>query len=104
MIELKPGVGVVMTPENVRIIEAVDSALHRFGLHAVVTAGFDGPHRLDSKHFSNAAIDFRIVWNGKQRDTVLEAIKAELPGGYRFRLESDHLHVERAIVPDNLRV
>jgi hypothetical protein len=104
VIDVKPGVGIVMTPENQQIKESVDAALHRFGLHAVITAGFDGQHRLDSKHYHNAALDFRIVWTSAQRDALLEAIKQELPIGYRMRLEADHLHVERAIVPDNLGV
>lgn len=99
-----PYLTVVFTPENDAIIRRVDEALHEFGLHAFLTSGAEGVHRHASKHFNNAAVDFRIVWTEAQAPAVLERIKQKLPPGFRLLRETLHLHVERATVPDNLGV
>lgn len=104
MISIKPGVSLRMTPENDIITHAVDEALHSVGQHAYITSGNDGAHRHDSKHYSNAALDFRIVWAAFQERSFLQKLRESLPPSYRYLLESDHLHVERATVPDNLKV
>lgn len=102
MIALKAGVSLLMTPENMTILEAVNGILSLFGLVTTVTSGNDGTHRADSKHYSNAALDFRLAWIPSQEPAILRAIQGALPPGYRFVRETDHLHVERATVPDNL--
>lgn len=102
MIALKAGVSLTMTPENVTILDAVNGVLSTFGLVTTVTSGNDGTHRADSKHYSNAALDFRIAWIPSQEPSILQAIRGALPPGYRYVRETDHLHVERASVPDNL--
>ena len=65
----------------------------------VITSGNDYPyHAKNSKHYMNAALDFRIVNlpMNKRRELVE---MAQLRLGYRFRVlwekgEAEHLHVE----------
>ena len=83
-----------MTPENATIIKAVETALHPFSLHAVITSGFEGIHGIASKHYLNMAVDFRIVWSKAKEPQILKSIAKSLPAGYRYIREIDHLHVE----------
>lgn len=71
----------------------------------VITSGNDYPyHAKNSKHYMNAALDFRIVnLPMNKRREVVEM--AQLRLGYRFRVlwekgEAEHLHVEVLEVPE----
>ena len=99
-----PPLCIMFTFENDVIIRAVDAALHEFNLHARLTSGCESVHRLRSKHFNNAAVDFAIVWSVQQEPDVIHRINNKLPPGYRCLRETTHLHVERASIPDNLGV
>ena len=71
----------------------------------VITSGNDYPyHAKNSKHYMNAALDFRIVNlpMNKRRELVE---MAQLRLGYRFRVlwekgEAEHLHVELLELPE----
>jgi len=65
----------------------------------VITSGNDYPyHAKNSKHYMNAALDFRIVnLPMNKRRELVEMVQLRL--GYRFRVlwekgEAEHLHVE----------
>ena len=71
----------------------------------VITSGNDYPfHAKNSKHYMNAALDFRIVnLPMNKRREVVEM--AQLRLGHRFRVlwekgEAEHLHVELIDVPE----
>ena len=71
----------------------------------VITSGNDYPyHAKNSKHYMNAALDFRIVnLPMNKRREVVEM--AQLRLGYRFKVlwekgEAEHLHVELVDVPE----
>ena len=71
----------------------------------VITSGNDYPyHAKNSKHYMNAAIDFRIV--NLPMDKRREVVEmAQLRLGIRFRVlwekgEAEHLHVELVDVPE----
>lgn len=85
---------ITFTREVEHILSAVDKALHEFDMHAFITSGCDGVHLPDSKHFTNQALDFRIVWSPGQQVKVLQSVTFHLGKMYRYRMESDHLHVE----------
>lgn len=90
---LKTFVSVFMTPELEKAIQAVDSILHAYGLHAVITSGNDGMHMADSCHYRNKALDFRIHhWPDVKEMAV--RIQGHLGSRYDVVVEDDHLHVE----------
>lgn len=85
---------ITFTQEIEHILSSVDNALHEFELHAFITSGCDGVHLPNSKHFTNQALDFRIVWSPGQGERVLQSVTRHLGKMYKVKLESDHLHVE----------
>jgi hypothetical protein len=105
MYTLKLGVGLVMTPANETIIMAVDTILHPYGLHARITAGFDGQHATEGDpHYYNRAVDFGThEWTADQKREIVAKVKDRFkPMGtlYFVNLEhpgesTEHLHVER---------
>jgi hypothetical protein len=105
VISVKLGVGIVITPANDVIIQAVDGILHLHGLHAHITAGFDGQHHGEGDpHYYNRAVDFGThAWTEEQKARIMIEIKdtfRRMGALYFVNLEKpgepeEHLHVER---------
>jgi len=75
------------------LIEKVDSVLHTFNLHAVVTSGLDGSHGEKSLHFQGRALDFRVN-DWKSTVEILAQIRKELGPDYDVIFEGNHVHIE----------
>lgn len=96
---------VIITPENATIINAMVRSVMALGNCPMckaptyipcLTSGLDGIHSAGSRHYANAALDFRSSdWPLGSRDTVLRALAGELGNDFTYRIESDHLHIER---------
>lgn len=94
MYSLKTFVSVLMTPELEKAVQVVDTLLHAYGLHAVITSGNDGYHsRPGSLHYRNAALDFRTNdWPDVHEYVV--RIRGLLGPKYDVVVEPNHLHIE----------
>jgi len=92
---IKVFASLLMTPELEKAVNVVDTVLHGFGLHAVITSGNDGRHSNDSFHYRNQALDFRKSdWPKQHVLHIVDLIKNNLGPGYDCVLELTHLHVE----------
>lgn len=93
---LKTWAQVLMTPELEHMISTVDTALHAFGLHAVITSGLDGVHkRPNSRHYRSEALDFRISdWPPDKTEYLTTIIRRNIGTGYFVLLHKTHLHIE----------
>lgn len=78
------------------ILAAVASAFNAHGAACIVTSGTDGHHKIDSKHYTGDALDFRIRHVDQyQLRAIMIDIDIALPGKiFDVVLESDHIHVE----------
>lgn len=97
MILLKAGAKVVPT---VHILIAAADCFSAIGADCTITSGNDGTHMTGSKHYSDAALDFRIhLVLPAQHKLLAESIRAALGPDYFVLLESDgtpneHIHVQ----------
>ena len=95
MLQFKVGVQLTVTKEVNEILRGVESVFRQFDVPCVVTAGTDGVHGKQSKHYSGQALDFRIRdLKPEQRDALVKLCQKSLIQGHDVVLESDHLHVE----------
>ena len=98
MLKVKSGVH----PRSLTIAAAVINAAIELQLTAdmLITSGNDGVHMPKSKHYEDAALDFRTKHlNGDDRAALIQAAKKRLGKGYDVILESlgrtnEHLHIE----------
>ena len=115
----KDAVEVRFTMANQKILSAAEVAHDQHGHACVVTAGKDGRHRHDSKHYDNQALDFRTWHLSGQPNpcrsyeqcsptckAVFEGMKMRLGKDYDVLFEPDnfndtgqqirwqHIHVE----------
>jgi NADPH:quinone reductase-like Zn-dependent oxidoreductase len=105
--------GNVVVPPVVIILAAVRNAYEELGLQGIVTvtSGNDSQHMVGSRHFADAALDFRTKHLTKIADKIAWAAtsKKRLGPKYDVVLEAlgtpnEHLHVEQnapaiALVP-----
>lgn len=95
MLQFKEGVQLTVTKEVNEILRGVEAVFNQFHVPCVVTAGTDGVHGKQSKHYSGKALDFRIRdLTAEQRDTLVQLCQESLIKGHDVVLEHDHLHVE----------
>lgn len=67
------------------------------GKEIVVTAGFDGSHKIGSKHYEGNAFDMRTwktLYNSNQLNNLVENLRSNLGNDYDIVLHSTHLHIE----------
>ena len=92
MIRLKSTV----KPPNLVIACAAANVAEEMGLALTITSGNDSKHMPSSRHYVNAALDFRTK---DLSPAVLKEFRtklaARLGDKYQVLLESTHLHVER---------
>ena len=92
MIRLKNSV----KPPSLVIACAAANVAHEMGITVWITSGNDSKHMTGSRHYVNAALDFRRH-NLTEADLRLFLLKLQgrLGKKYEVILESDHIHVER---------
>lgn len=95
MLQFKEGVQLTVTKAVNEILRGVEAVYRKFDVPCVVTAGTDGVHGEQSKHYTGEALDFRIRdLKPEQRDALVQLCKKSLIQGHDVVLEHDHLHVE----------
>lgn len=98
-------VGGVIVPKSVIIATAFINAANQIGVKAPadtlwVTSGNDRQHSRGSKHYEDAALDFRTkTLSKKDKHALIAALKKRLDRDYDVILEdeggaNEHLHVE----------
>ena len=92
MIKLKNSV----TPPSLVIACAAANVAHEMGITVWITSGNDSKHMTGSRHYVNAALDFRR-WNLSEADLHMFMLKLQgrLGKKYQVILEKDHVHVEK---------
>lgn len=97
MVILKSGVTVRgVCPEIAVAITVVSSIYAQHGYDCVLTSVTDGVHGRTSRHYSGAAVDFRIRHVPKADiRQILRVVQDALgPDDFDIVLEQTHLHVE----------
>ena len=92
----------VVTPKVVIIAAAVINAANTLGIgqDMLITSANDGKHMKRSKHYTNAALDFRTKHlTSQEKDDLVKEVKRQLGAQYDIILEhrggiNEHLHVE----------
>jgi len=100
MAELKIKTGV--KPRSLVIAAAVVNAANEMKLdkYMLITSGNDGKHGIDSKHYSDEALDFRTKHlDNFQLELLIKTVKRHLGKGYQLIVEertkeNEHLHIE----------
>jgi len=96
--KLKTGVDVrFLRHEFVRVLPNIDGIFHHRapGVDFVITAGLDGTHRHNSKHYKNAAIDVRRRdLTADQLPLVVEDLQKLLGDDFDIVIEPTHIHIE----------
>ena len=97
-IDIKSGVD--LTDMSTAIIDIFDDIAtvwqeHAPGITPTITAGRDGKHRTDSKHYTGEAIDLRTRdLTQSQIRAIRDALSAAIGSSYDVVIEPTHLHVE----------
>ena len=96
MLMLKEGVKIdLMQPQIALAASIIEMCYREIGMECVITAGNDGQHMSESRHYAGKAIDVRTrtVPEGSL-DHLVGRIRECLGKNYDVVLEGDHLHVE----------
>lgn len=91
---VKPGV----QPRIITILAAISQVARKRNITITITAGIDGKHAINSKHYSLEAVDFRTKDLKDKRGVILD-LSTLLGPSYDVILESEgslneHGHVE----------
>lgn len=94
MIKIKEGV----TPRNLYIMAAIANVAQLMNIEVVITAGTDGRHKKNSKHYTGDALDIRSK-NVFEKKRFLDLVSIRLGDGYQCFMESErtpneHFHIE----------
>lgn len=78
------------------IFRAASKVYSSWGRDAVVTSLMDGRHKVNSKHYSGEAADFRI-WGFEELelDEIVSELQSYLGDDFDVVLEETHIHIER---------
>ncbi len=94
-LQFKEGVKLTITKAVNELLQAGVLAFSSVNKPCVVTSGRDGQHQVNSKHYTDAALDFRIFHlQGNELDTVVQALKRTLGQDFDVVIEPSHLHLE----------
>lgn len=94
-LQFKEGVKLTITKAVNKLLQAGATAFASVGKPCVVTSGCDGQHQVNSKHYTNEAIDLRTFHlQGDELHTVVQAMQDTLGKDFDVVIEGDHLHVE----------
>ena len=92
MIKTKGG---VKLPPMAKLLVDVHRAFSQLGSPTTITAGEDGEHMENSKHYTGEALDFRTKYLSPTDKVYLRTlIRESLGKDFDVVLESTHLHVE----------
>jgi hypothetical protein len=87
----------VITPALLLIMGALDRISREARVDIYITAGTDGKHMPNSKHYTGEAVDVRVAnLSPAQRELVVFELKQQLGPAYDVILEKNppHIHVE----------
>ena len=94
-IKVKPGAVLVGSNAVNIILEEVELCFDNMGSSCTVTAGVDGTHRTNSRHYALAAVDFRTRnLTTQQKGGLVGRVQDALGDDYDIVLHETHLHVE----------
>lgn len=94
-LQFKEGVKLTITKAVNELLQAGVAAFTAVNKPCVVTSGRDGQHQVNSKHYTDAALDFRIFHlQADELHTVVQALKRTLGQDFDVVIEPSHLHVE----------
>jgi len=95
MIQFKEGVQLTATEAINKILCTADFVYGALGVACWVTAGRDGQHMKESKHYTNEALDLRIRdFKLEDLQSVVQSLQKRLGQDFDVVLEHDHLHIE----------
>lgn len=91
---LKLGVAIdKLNPEIRRSLVAIETVYNKYGYEPVITATYDGNHKVSSLHYRNDAVDLRLP-GSKVMNALCVEMRTVLGKNFDVVLESDHIHVE----------
>lgn len=94
-LEFKEGVKLTVTKTVNKLLRAGVLAFTAVNKPCVVTSGGDGHHQVNSKHYTDEALDFRTFHlQGDELHTVVQALQNTLGQDFDVVVEASHLHVE----------
>jgi len=94
-LQFKEGVQLTITKAVNELLQAGVTAFTTVNKPCVVTSGRDGQHQVNSKHYTNEALDFRTFHlQGDELHTVVQALQRTLGENFDVVIEASHLHVE----------
>lgn len=93
LILLKSGVDISRLNRPIRrTLNRLADIYANYDLSVIITSTYEGNHSPSSLHYSNDAIDIRII-PGKTQQLIQE-IKETLGTDFDVVLERDHIHIE----------
>lgn len=94
-LQFKEGVKLTITKAVNKLLQAGATAFAVVNKPCVVTSGCDGQHQVNSKHYTNEAIDLRTFHlQGDELHTVVQAMQDTLGQDFDVVIEASHLHCE----------
>lgn len=94
-LKFKEGVQLTATKAVNQILDAGVQVFDTLAKDCVVTAGRDGVHQIQSKHYTDEALDLRrFHLEPHEVEPVVQGLKQALGKDFDVVLEHDHLHVE----------
>lgn len=94
---IKPGVILHMRPCLVTIISVAQAEFAHESVECFITAGIDGKHMPNSKHYSAEALDFRtrhLPRQDEQAAMIAARMNKSLGKDYDVIAEANHIHAE----------
>ena len=96
---LKMGVIIAfLNPEIRTALATIDKVFETVGEEAILTAGADGNHKVNSLHYHNDAVDLRLPYKD-DIEKVTQRLKDALGAKFYVLLEADHIHVQFGLPP-----
>jgi len=91
---LKLGVDISRLNREIRrALKVIDQLYNIHKEEAVITSTYEGNHSPNSLHYSNDAIDIRILQRGSDKQ-LLKDLKDACEDNYDIIMEYDHFHIE----------
>lgn len=94
-LQFKIGVKLTATEAVNKMLQAADLAYSLVEKPCVVTSGRDGQHQVNSKHYTDEALDLRrFHLKREELDTVVQSLQRTLGEDFDVVIEPTHVHVE----------
>ena len=96
---LKMGVIIAfLNPEIRTALATIEQVFITVGQEAILTAGADGNHKVNSLHYHNDAVDLRLPYKD-DIEKVVQRLKDALGSRFYVLHEVDHIHVQYSQPP-----